>query len=118
MDKFLIALIENGFDASIDIVDDIKKHVNSIGNFIVNNPEATMSLLSIVIMLLRASQSLVVSHRTYSERNRIDHTYYDPSTGHHWQLRRKLTNLDRQAITSRKRQGEDVFDILSDIHAI
>ena len=51
------------------------------------------------------------------ERDRIDHTYYDPSTGMHWDLRRKATNEDRIAIEDRK--GKDsMSEILSDLKLI
>lgn len=46
------------------------------------------------------------------ERKRIDHTYYDPSTGLHWELKRKLTNNERAELDRRRRDGEAVIDIL------
>lgn len=46
------------------------------------------------------------------ERKRIDHTYYDPSTGLHWELKRKLTNNERAELDRRRRNGEAVIDIL------
>ena len=49
------------------------------------------------------------------ERDRIDHTYYDPATGAHWELKRKLTNKERQELINRKDDGEDVYDILQDM---
>lgn len=49
------------------------------------------------------------------ERKRIDHTYYDPSSGAHYQLKRKLTNKERQELVDRKRAGEKVLDILKDM---
>lgn len=51
------------------------------------------------------------------ERERIDHTYYDPSTGMHWDLRRKATNEDRKQIEERK-GTDDMSDILSDLKLI
>ena len=56
-------------------------------------------------------------NQTDKERDRIDHTYYDPSTGMHWDLRRKATNEDRKKIEERK--GTDsMSDILSDLKLI
>ena len=46
------------------------------------------------------------------ERNRIDHTYYDPSSGMHWQLTRPMTNQERGRIQQRKKNGEDMYYIL------
>ena len=49
------------------------------------------------------------------ERKRIDTTYYDPSTGLHWELKRKLTNHEREELDERRRDGESVGEILRDM---
>nr|DAF76581.1 MAG TPA: hypothetical protein [Caudoviricetes sp.] len=46
------------------------------------------------------------------ERDRIDHTYYDPSSGLHWDLKRRLTNLERSRVDEARRNGTPVYDIL------
>jgi hypothetical protein len=43
---------------------------------------------------------------------RMAKTWYDPSTGFHWELKRDLTNHDRIEIMERRRAGEKVEDIL------
>lgn len=52
------------------------------------------------------------------ERDRIDRTYYDPSTGAHWELRRKLTNDERAELMARRRGGEYTEDILDDMRVL
>jgi hypothetical protein len=47
------------------------------------------------------------------ERERIDMTYYDPSTGLHWELTRKLTNAERSKLAEAKRNGVPVERVLS-----
>lgn len=49
---------------------------------------------------------------TQIERDRIDHTYYDPSSGLHWDLKRRLTNLERSRVDEARRNGTPVYDIL------
>lgn len=49
---------------------------------------------------------------------KVARTYYDPSTGMHWDLRRKATNADRSEIVRRKRNGEYAEDILKDLKLI
>ena len=49
---------------------------------------------------------------------RVDRQYYDPSTGIHWELRRKATNNDRIELVRRKRNGENTEDILKDLKLI
>ena len=53
-----------------------------------------------------------------TERERIDHTYYDPQTGCHWELRRKLTNDERAELVTRRRRGEFTEDILNDMRVL
>lgn len=84
----------------------------------VNNPEKVIAVAGIAVAAMKASQSLVVSHRVKAERQRIDHTYYDPSTGFHWELRRAATNADRAKILERKANGEQIVDILKDLKLI
>jgi hypothetical protein len=49
------------------------------------------------------------------KQKRIDTTYYDPSTGIHWRLRRKLDNDERMELVRRQRNGEYTEDILEDL---
>ena len=49
---------------------------------------------------------------------RVDRQYYDPSTGVHWDLKRKATNRDRVELVQRKRNGENTEDILKDLKLI
>ena len=72
----------------------------------------------VLIATIKSGQSLVVNRRLRNERSRIDHTYYDPSTGMHWELRRKATNADRAEILRRKKDGQDVYTILRQMKLI
>lgn len=118
MNKKIRATIDNFIDGGIDIYHDASKKARKAGTWVVENPQATVSILSSIALLLRASQSLVVSHRLHSEHRRVDYTYYDRHSGHRWQLRRKLTNRDRAVIDRRKSRGDDMYDILADLGVI
>lgn len=83
-----------------------------------DNPELAIAGIASVAALIRSTRSMVVSHRVATERNRIDHTYYDPSTGFHWDLRRKPTNNDRAEILRRKALGQDMYTILTEMRLI
>jgi len=109
---------ELAIDKSSDIFHTIKEKAGRIGEWVCDNPQAAASMVASAAVAIRAGQSLVVSSRVRREQNRIDRTYYDRSSGHHWQLRRKLTNTDRAVIDRRKKRGDDMFDILSDLGAI
>lgn len=118
MSKKIRAAIDNLIDGGIDIYHDASEKARKVGTWVIENPQTTVSILSSIALLLRASQSLVVSHRLHSEHRRADYTYFDRRSGHRWQLRRKLTNRDRAIIDNRKNRGDDMYDILYDIRAI
>jgi len=87
-------------------------------DWVVDNPAEAIGLVTLGVSGLKASQSLVVSHRNNKERKRIEQTYYDPSTGFHWNLRRKANNNDRLEISRRKKMGQETGDILRDLRLI
>lgn len=118
MNKKIRETIDYIVDRGTDIYHDTGDTIHKIGSWAVDNPQATVSIISSIALLLRASQSFVVSHRIKSEHRRADFTYYDRYSGHRWQLRRRLTNYDRAVIDRRKRRGDDTYDILSDLGVI
>lgn len=83
-----------------------------VGYFVKENKEMVAMGIPLAIATVKAGQSLVVNRRIKGERSRIDHTYYDPSTGFHWDLRRKATNADRAEILRRRKAGQETYDIL------
>lgn len=82
-------------------------------------PELALSIVvPVAVAGIKSTQSLIVNNRIKSERNRIDHTYYDPSSGMHWELKRKASNNDRAEILRRKAQGDDVYTILRNMNLL
>jgi len=84
----------------------------------VKNKELVIATIPVVITVAKTGQSWAVNHRVKTERNRINHTYYDPSTGMHWELKRKATNADRAEILRRKAAGQDAYTILRQMNLI
>lgn len=99
-------------------VDITREKVRDTVHWVANNPEMTVAMVGGAAALIKSTQSLVVNHRVRSERKRIDHTYYDPSTGMHWELKRKATNADRAEILRRKKNGSDIYTILREMNLI
>lgn len=83
-----------------------------VGYFVKENKELVALGIPLAVATVKAGQSLVVNRRIKGERSRIDHTYYDPSTGFHWELRRKPSNADRAEILKRRKAGQETYDIL------
>ena len=112
-------------DLKVKVANEAQKACDAVSDTVqkgiewgIGNPEKVVAGIGIGIAVLKASQSLVVSHRVKMERRRIDHTYYDPSTGFHWDLVRKATNADRAQILERKKNGESIVTILKDLKLI
>jgi len=101
-----------------DVVDATKKAAGDAFRWGIENPEKVIAIVGVTATLLKSSQSLIVNHRMRVERNRIDHTYYDPSTGFHWELVRKASNNDRMRIIELKKQGLDTYEILKQLKLI
>lgn len=114
------------FEKSKAIVEEkIKNGVNAVANTVsngiqygVDHPEVVIAFIGATAALARSCQSITVNRRVKMERKRIDHQYYDPSTGMHWDLCRKATNQDRAEILRRKANGEDMYDILRQLRLI
>lgn len=119
MSDRLYGFIENCKDAGFDFFfNDIPNKIGKIASWIGRNPEKAAAYAGIAISILRASQSIVVSQRVRNEQLRQDYRYYDPSNHIHWDLCRKLSNYDKTEILRRRKNGEDVYDILKDLRAV
>lgn len=97
----------------------IVQSVSNAWNWVKENPEATAAIaVPITVSAIRSGQSLIVSHREKKQIERADLTWYDRSTGLRWDLKRKMTNNDRKAITAMKANGADSIDILTQLNLI
>lgn len=88
-------------------------------DWMIKNPGITTAVLvPTTIAAIRSSQSLIVSHRVNKQNERADRSWYDRSSGLRWDLKRKMTNNDRMAITRMKAEGQDTIDILMKLNLI
>lgn len=53
-----------------------------------------------------------------SQRAHQNLTCYDRSLGHYWQLKRELSNSEWVAIEQRRKNGERLADILSELNVL
>lgn len=89
------------------------------GEWLSDNPEAVAAIaVPIIVSGIHAGQSLIVSHREKQKIDRADFKWYDRSTGLRWDLKRKMTNNDRMAITKMKSEGMKSIDILMKLNLI
>jgi hypothetical protein len=93
--------------------------INDGIDWMIENPEiTTVVLVPTAIAAIKSSQSMIVSHRVNKQNDRSDRSWYDRSTGLRWDLKRKMTNNDRMAITRMKAEGRDSIDILTTLNLI
>ena len=97
---------------------DISNKIEKAGEWIRDNPEAVASVIGILYTGRHIIRSLIVSARTRAENQRKERTIYDPRTGIHYILTRQLSSYDYQYISDRRKEGYDMYDILSSLKAI
>ena len=86
--------------------------------FVRRNKELIIVSVPVAVAAIKSGQSLIVNRRVRNERSRIEHTYYDPRTGFHWELKRKPSNADRAEILKRREKGQDMYQILKEMNLI
>ena len=101
-----------------DAADKAKRGIKTAWAWTMEHKEDLMWAGAAITGIIAGAKKLSTKTTQDSERYRIDHTYYDPSTGAHWQLRRQLTNGERAELMARRRAGEYTEDILSDMHVL
>lgn len=87
-------------------------------DFCARNSKEIVTLIPIALAVGKRVIKAVRPTQYERERKRIDHTYYDPRTGEHWELRRKATNKERLTLEERRAKGELTGKILKDMGLI
>lgn len=100
------------------VKEEAKRFGNQAAAFVSRNKELIIVGAPVAIAAIKSGQSLLVNRRVKKERSRIDHTYYDPRTGFHWDLKRRATNADRAEIIRRREKGEEMYQILKEMNLI
>ena len=111
----LYGFLSNVYDSLVDVKNDNEGKVKTAIDYIVNNPDKVILGIGTVASLLRASQSLVVSHRNYAARKYAERSYYDSHSHTKWMLRRQLTNYEKKSLNQRISDGEKAVDILEEM---
>ena len=78
------------------------------------NKEKAIIIGTTAVAAINGISKLSNTRRT--EEKRLE--YYDPHTGAHWQLKRRLTNEERAELMRRQRAGEFTEDILYDMRVL
>lgn len=87
--------------------------------WIVQNKEAVVTLTPVVIGGITTVVKVVGKRINLRKQENLKDLYcYDRSLGHYWALRRELTNQEWLEVDRRKKDGERLSDILSDMKVL
>lgn len=95
-----------------------KEALASGWKFVKENREDLVVLVPLGVAAVTGLKKAAQKTTTDSERWRIDHTYYDPHTGRHWELRRKMSNRERMELEERQAAGELTGHILESMRIL
>lgn len=99
----------------------LKNKAGEAGRRIADHAETILKLTPIVLAIATGTVKFIRTVRGSAadrHEDRMGKCYYDPSSGFHWDLRRKLTNEERIEISRRKREGEFTEDILKSMRVL
>lgn len=83
------------------------------------HPEMALTVAAGVVTGIFALGRGVVKNINLHKQEHIKNDYcYDRSLGHYWKLRRELTNAEWLEIDKRKKNGERLSDILSELKVL
>lgn len=102
-----------------ELKEKIKCKIQNGKNWIIRNKEAVIVFTPIVINGITTVTKVVGKHINLRKQESVKNLYcYDRKLGHYWSLRRELTNDEWLEIDRRKRDGEQLSDILYDLRVL
>lgn len=99
--------------------DKIKSKIQKGGEWVVQNKEMAMTAATVIIGGVTGISKFVTKRSNLNKQEKLKDLYcYDRSLGHYWKLRRELTNDEWLEIDQRKKNGERLSDILSELKVL
>ena len=87
--------------------------------WVVRNKEAVIALTPVIIGGVTTVTKVVGKRINLRKQEDLKDLYcYDRSLGHYWRLRRELSNKEWLEIDQRKKNGERLSDILSEMKVL
>lgn len=87
--------------------------------WIIRNKETVITLTPVVVGGITTVAKVVGKRINLRKQESLKDLYcYDRSLGHYWRLRRELSNQEWIEVDRRKRNGERLADILSDMRVL
>lgn len=93
--------------------------LRSAGNWVYWNKESICLYGPMAVGMFTACIKAISKHAALRKEENLKDLYcYDRSLGHYWKLRRELTNSEWVEIDKRKKNGERLADILSELKVL
>ena len=93
--------------------------LQELKEWVIENKKAIIILAPICVKGATTVIRVIVQRRTANKKESLKKEYcYDRSLGHYWKLNRELTNKEWLEIDRRKRKGEKLADILSELNVL
>lgn len=84
-----------------------------------NNPQLAVAAVTTIVSAGAYIGKNAIKHANLRKAEKVKQEYcYDPSLGHYWELKRKLSNQEWVRIEQRKAAGEKLGDILSSLNVL
>lgn len=96
-----------------------KAKANQAWNWAKQNKEAAIAIATVTITAGTTLVKVVGKNINLHKQESVKNLYcYDRSLGHYWRLRRELSNAEWLEIDTRKKNGERLSDILSELKVL
>lgn len=111
--------IRNGKAKRAIFKNKVKERFYRTKEWALRNKELLVSFTPVVIAGVTTVTKVVGKHVNLRKAESVKNLYcYDRSLGHYWHLRRDLTNKEWLDIDRRKKNGERLADILSEMRVL
>jgi hypothetical protein len=99
--------------------DKVKDKIQGVKCWVIRNKDTLIYLTPIIVTGITTVVKVVGRRVNLHKAESIKNLYcYDRSLGHYWRLRRELSNREWLEIDSRKKNGERLADILSEMKVL
>lgn len=96
-----------------------KDKLHSAGEWCNRNKEWLYFIVPIAVPMATSMIKGSIRKRNLNKEEKLKEEYcYDRSLGHYWALKRKLSNKEWLEIEGRRKNGERLADILSDMRVL
>lgn len=97
----------------------VKQKIQNGKEWCMRNKEAVITLVPVAIGGVTTIIKVVSKRSNLRKQETLKDLYcYDRSLGHYWRLRRELSNKEWLEIDQRKKNGERLSDILSEMKVL